>query len=368
MKLDELFKIYLEDINLTHQDTTIDAINYRYSSMIKKNFGDKDLNDISYIQIKKFQKDLLDGRYRNKYNKRYTINYINVIIQLLKNLMKYARVMQYTEFNPEDIRGLETIRDIVDKNNFRKRQVIWTLKDFNEFISYVDDIKYKLIFEVLFFCGLRRGEVLALRWENIDLIEGTITIDSTAGRKIGVGQIVKSPKTKNSYRTLYIHDSLKEEFVNYYAHVKYKNKISILDQYVFGGIKMVSFSTLDRQFRNYKEKSGMINMNIHGFRHSHATMMLELTNDVYNVSVRLGHESVEVTKLYLHSSIEAQKELASKIEKAINYGESINSYTDLIAKLEKILLQEITKSEYNGNEVNSILNIYEYIKHMNVKE
>ena len=53
-------------------------------------------------------------------------------------------------------------------------------------------------------------------------------------------------------------------------------------------------------------------MTLHGFRHSHATMMLELTNDVYNVSKRLGHESIEITDTYLHVNSRIQKEMAEQ--------------------------------------------------------
>ena len=58
-------------------------------------------------------------------------------------------------------------------------------------------------------------------------------------------------------------------------------------------------------------------MNLHGFRHSHATMMLEITNDVYNVSKRLGHENIEITDTYLHVNNKIQREMAQKIEDVI---------------------------------------------------
>ena len=60
-------------------------------------------------------------------------------------------------------------------------------------------------------------------------------------------------------------------------------------------------------FIKYKELSNVSNMNLHGFRHSHATMMLEITNDVYNVSKRLGHENIEITDTYLHVNNKIQR-------------------------------------------------------------
>ena len=364
MYLNELFEKYLNDIDLTHQDTTIDSIKYRYNSHIKDVFGGMELEKITYIEIKKFQKKLLDGKYRNKDKKKYSISYINLLVQLLKRLIKYAVLMHYVEPKIDESRGLETIKDIVDKNNFVSKQIIWNLHEFNNFILYVDDKKYKLLFNVLYFCGLRKGEILSLRWENIDLIEGTITVNSSASKVAGRGQVVKAPKTKNSYRTIYIHKTLKEEMLNYYVSQKKKYNRNISNCFIFGGIRMISFSTLDRRFKKYKEKAKVSDMNLHGFRHSHATMLLELTNDIYNVSKRLGHDNMETTEIYLHSNSKAQKKLSDKIEDAVQRNRVTNSFETLKDNLQKILLQEITKDVYNSNEINTIMDIYEYIKNV----
>ena len=143
MLLNDLFEKYLDDIDLTHQDTTIDSIKYRYNSHIKNIFGEMKLEQITYIEIKKFQKMLLDGKDKNNDNKKYSISYINILVKLLKRLMKYAILMNYVRFNTEECRGLEAIRDVVDKDNFISKQIIWNLNEFNNFISYVDDDMYK---------------------------------------------------------------------------------------------------------------------------------------------------------------------------------------------------------------------------------
>lgn len=335
MRLNDLFEKYLYDIDLTHQDTTIDSIKYRYNSHIKDSFGEMELEQITYIKIKKFQKMLLDGKYKNNDNKKYSISYINILVKLLKRLMKYAILMNYVNFNIEESRGLETIRDIVNKDNFISKQIIWNLSEFNNFISCVDDEIYRILFNILYFCGLRKGEILSLRWDNIDLIESTITIDSSASKVVGRGQIVKAPKTKNSYRTIYIHETLKKELLNYYISEKTKYNYNIKNHFVFGGIKMIGFSTLDRRFKKYKEKAKVSDMNLHGFRHSHATMLLELTNDIYNVSKRLGHDNMETTEIYLHSNSKAQKDLSDRIEAEIQNIIITNSFKTLKDNLQQ---------------------------------
>lgn len=115
--------------------------------------------------------------------------------------------------------------------------------------------------------------------------------------------------------------------LNYYLNKKTEYSCNINHHFVFGDTKMLSYSTLDRFFIKYKELSNVSNMNLHGFRHSHATMMLEITNDVYNVSKRLGHENIEITDTYLHVNNKIQRETAQKIEDVIKSEEKIKLRT-----------------------------------------
>ncbi len=109
---------------------------------------------------------------------------------------------------------------------------------------------------------------------------------------------------------------------------------------------MIGFSTLDRRFKKYKEKAKVSDMNLHGFRHSHATMLLELTNDIYNVSKRLGHDNMETTEIYLHSNSKAQKDLSDRIEAEIQNIIITNSFKTLKDNLRNIKLSLQAKHMY----------------------
>lgn len=359
MKLNDLFLTYLEDIELTHQPSTIDIIKYRYYSNISIYFGDMELEDITADKIKKFQRELISGK--NKKEKKLSAGYVNIIISLFKRLLKYAYLMEYINTDYKYIKSLNTIQDVIDKDAYIDRQTIWRIPEFNQFIEFVSDEQYYLLFNVLYFCGLRKGEALALKWRNIDLIKGTITIESTASRVTGVGQILKSPKSINSYRTIFINDTLLELILNYYLK-KRKNYKNIKNLFVFGDFKMISFTTLDRNFYKYKKISGVTDMNLHGFRHSHATILLELTDDIYTVSKRLGHYSVDITEKYLHYADKAQKELIKKLEKEVKNIKDYSMFNDFISDLEERILLELDNSVYNNEEINKIISIFNFIK------
>ena len=248
MKLNELFELYLEDIDLTHQDTTLDSIRYVYNSGLAKKYGNKKLESIKFKEIKKYQKELLNGKHKTKDGKTYSISYINKIIALLKRLLKYANIMSYGDFTVTQIRGLESVTSIIDKKAQLDTQIIWSIKDFNNFLKVVDNERDRLLFSILYYTGMRKGELLSLCWKDVDLIDQTITINTTACRVRGKGQCIKPPKSKSSHRIIYINRSLNEMLLNHFIKEKQNYTSNIKQHYVFGGIKMISFSTLGRIF------------------------------------------------------------------------------------------------------------------------
>lgn len=361
MRLNELFEVYIEDVDLIQHDTSLDGMRYRYNSLIRNVFGEKELEDIDFKDIKRFQKEMVEGKYRTRENTIFSVSYINGVVQLLKRLLSYANMMDYADFSYEQLRGLKSIHNLKDKGRFKKQQIIWKISDFNVFLQYVDDEKYKALFNVLFYTGLRKGEAVSLCWKDVDLIEQTIAVTSTACRVKGKGQIVKEPKSKCSYRIVHINDSLNEMLLNLYLEEKEKYKTNINHHYVFGSYKMIAYTTLDRRFRKYKRVAGVSDMTLHGFRHSHATMMLELTNDVYNVSKRLGHESIEITDTYLHVNSRIQKEMAEQIEKAINDNRK-SEYDSFLQRIKNNLKKELMVGNYSKVEMESIRRIYEVVR------
>lgn len=245
MTLNELFDIYIEDVDMINQVTTTDSIKYRYKSHLKPVFGNIELEAIDPKSIKKFQKDMVEGVYGSRSGDVFSVSYINLIVELLKRLIKYSVLMNYFTPTVEQSRGLKRVHTLVDKEKHKKHQIIWSIGDFNRFISHVDEEKFYVLFNVFFYTGLRKGEALSLMWKDIDLIEQTITINSTACRVRGRGQVVKEPKSFSSYRIIYINDSLNEMLLNYYLNKKTEYSCNINHHFVFGDTKMLSYSTLD---------------------------------------------------------------------------------------------------------------------------
>lgn len=155
------------------------------------------------------------------------------------------------------------------------------------------------------YTGMRLGEVCALKWTDIDWERKTITVKRTVQR---VAQskndrktllMVGTPKSLRSRRVIPVPD-----FV-----LKQLKRIGRADEgYIFGSISDTAEPrTIQRRFKRFMDKLGIVGVHFHTLRHSFATRLLELGVDVKTVSVLLGHGSAKITlDYYAHSLTEQQ--------------------------------------------------------------
>lgn len=167
--------------------------------------------------------------------------------------------------------------------------------------------------------GLRIGEICALKWNDINITEGTITVSRTIeriymveGEKKHTELVISSPKTKNSCREIPMSKEL-------LAIVKPLKKIVNDDFYVLTNDE---HPTEPRTYRNYynglMEKLGISKLKYHGLRHSFATRCIEAGCDYKTVSVLLGHSNISTTlNLYVHPNMEQKKRCITKMFKSL---------------------------------------------------
>lgn len=179
------------------------------------------------------------------------------------------------------------------KGNKEKEINIMTQDQFNAFIKYVDDEIYQITFTTLFYTGMRRGELLALEWDDIDLMNNKLNINKTLNPKLK-DEDDNSPKTNKSNRAIIllpiVHDSLLK-----LKEIESNNPFSKL-----------TLSTLKRKCDNACKKIGIDNFRIHDFRHSFASMCIDKGVPIEVISDYLGHENITTTldtygHLYPHS-------------------------------------------------------------------
>lgn len=167
--------------------------------------------------------------------------------------------------------------------------------------------------------GLRIGEVCALKWSDINTMDGTITVNRTIeriyiidGTQKHTELVINTPKTQNSCREIPMTKEL-------LAMMKPLKKVVNDDFYI---LTNAEYPTEPRTYRNYytklMEKLGIPKLKYHGLRHSFATRCIEAGCDYKTVSVLLGHSNISTTlDLYVHPNMEQKKRCIAKVFKSL---------------------------------------------------
>lgn len=179
---------------------------------------------------------------------------------------------------------------------------------------------FGIIFDL--FTGLRMGELCGLRWENVDMNQGTIKICETRNRLPNHDDriqnstsvhTIKATKTDNSLRTVYLMKGLLQDFKSYYAiqmSIRRQDPMYNRDGYVFCQANGQPFEprTYQDLFKRCVRRAGIADANFHSLRHTFATRCLEQGMDVVTLSKLLGHANPSITlDKYGHALNEHQR-------------------------------------------------------------
>ena len=167
--------------------------------------------------------------------------------------------------------------------------------------------------------GLRIGEICALKWSDINVSDGILTVNRTIeriylieGERKHTELVVNTPKTKNSCREIPMNKEL-------LGMLKPLKKVVNDDYYILTNDER---PTEPRTYRNYykrlMEKLDIPKLKYHGLRHSFATRCIEVGCDYKTVSVLLGHSNISTTlDLYVHPNMEQKKRCIAKVFKSL---------------------------------------------------
>ena len=271
---------------------------------IKPHVGSIPLSKLTSLDLQKLYKMLLaEGRIDRIESKNQpkglsakTVRNINQIISSALNLAKEQKLI-YS--NPAEACALPK----VEHREMKTLPV-------EQLTSFLREAKETGVYEMYYIelaTGLRRGELLGLKWDDIDMTNGTIRVQRQVARIDG--EIVEAPlKTKNSYRTVSIGadaiEVLKEQ----------RKKVDREIEYVFpspnGG--PISPDSVLNMLHRVLERAGLPKIRFHDLRHTFATLALQNGVDIKTVSGMLGHFSAGFTlDTYAHVTTSAQKEAAN---------------------------------------------------------
>lgn len=190
-----------------------------------------------------------------------------------------------------------------------------------------DDLE--LFLNLVMFTGARKGEVLALTWDDIDLERGTLNIcKNRTGSRTKIIEEITTPKTKNGYRTIPLPEMVVEMLRREKAKQE-ENKAFLGSAYKKGGPDYVVCQadgtvyhphSINRKVNNLISKAGLPLCRIHDFRHAVASILFESGASISDVMTQLSHGQTSTTeKIYIHQRRVAKKENVQVLTKCFGF-------------------------------------------------
>ncbi|ASV67615.1 site-specific integrase [Cytobacillus kochii] len=287
-----------------------------------------------YSKLSKFDKHILPrfGKLKIKeITKGYCQKVINEIaneinsvndIKIQANLVfKYAVKMDYILKNPMEYVTIpkkeETFLAAKEERNY------WTKNEVKEFLKLAKkhmSMQYFMMFYLLIYTGMRKGELVALTWDDIDLKEQTININKTMFFEKGK-EIVQTAKKYASNRAIDIDSHTTKILTSW----KVKQKELLLADGINkkpshillrGDLRPIRLAYPNELLNNFITIYDLHSITIHGLRHTHASMLFEAGASIKEVQARLGHKDIQTTmNVYTHVSKTMSKKTAENFLK-----------------------------------------------------
>ena len=297
MLFEDFVESYWEDIQADLKESTVDTKKHIIDLHVTPFFRGRKVRDITGQDIIKWQAELK--------KKGYSETYLRSIDAQIRAIFNHATKVYYLSVNPCD--GVKTMGKHKSGN-----MGIWSDEDFKAFISTVNsDTSYYYAYKLMYWTGMRLGEMLALTLGDLDLDDKSVMITKTYRRKKGK-DIITLPKTEESVRKIYLPTFLVDELKNYTSRLYGIMKEDRLFAVSKGGIE----KDFKNAIQNANKTVYIKDIRLHDLRHSHASLLISKGIDVAAISKRLGHRSIRVTlETYCHLFDGMAKGVADDLDK-----------------------------------------------------
>ena len=256
-------------------------------------FGAKKMRDISPKDIIQWQNEQIS--YRDSKGKPHAPTYFKIMQSELSALFNHAVKFYNLKDNPVKKAGP------LGKGK-ADEMLFWTKEEYLKFIEQVKDKPCSYhAFQILYWCGLRLGELLALTPNDIDFEAKVIKVNKSYQRLKGE-DVITDPKTPKSKRVVSMPDFLCQELKDYLSRI-------------YGLMPDDRIFTFTKSFLHYEmyrgaELAGVKKIRIHDPRHSHVSLLISMGFSAVSIGNRVGHESVGITYRYAHMFPTEQTQMA----------------------------------------------------------
>lgn len=260
-------------------------------------FGKRKLCDITAKDVINWQNEIRSTK--DAKGNLHSATYLKTIHNQLSAIFKHAVRYYDLRLNPAAKAGNMGVEE-------RKEMLFWTKGEYQQFSdAMMDKPMSYYAFQVLYWCGIREGELLALTPADFDFERGILSISKSYQRLKGK-DVITTPKTKKSNRKILMPDFLSQEMQDY---IKMLYGAKSNDR-----IFPISKHYLHHEMDRGSKATGVKRIRIHDIRHSHVSLLIDMGFSALAIADRVGHESIDITYRYAHLFPSKQKEMATQLD------------------------------------------------------
>lgn len=285
MTFEAFTELYTKDVKPRLKENTWLTKENIIQKKILPYFGKRKISEITTKDVIAWQNELL--AYRDEKRKPYSATYLKTLHNQLSAIFNHAVRFYELRSNPAAKAGNMGSEE-------RKEMLFWTKAEYQKFADAMMDkpVSY-YAFEMLYWCGIREGELLALTPADFDFEAGTVKISKSYQRLHGK-DVITTPKTKKSNRTIKMPNFLCDEMKDYLGMlygIKKKERIFTITK-----------SYLHHEMDRGAKSAGVKRIRIHDLRHSHISLLIDMGFSAVAIADRVGHESIEITYSWRRTS------------------------------------------------------------------
>lgn len=309
----EIYELWYEGYQHTIKESTL-LVNQHIFNLVLDKLGDMQLKKITLPYCQK----VING-----YSKTFSLAVLKKIKIYGSMIFDYAVKMKVIYNNPMKDVLLPKKEDEITSDDKDKYYSKEELKQFLKLVDNEQDIKLTAMFRVLAYTGIRKGELQALNWSDVDFTNNTININKTLALNTAKKVVVQTPKSKSSIRNISIDEQtanilkrwkIKQKEIFLMIGTRFKKNQSCFTEEVTNSYLYLNF--MNANLKRICKKNDFKLIKVHGFRHTHCSLLFESGFTIQEVQDRLGHSDLKTTmSIYAHVTEKQRDNMADKFAK-----------------------------------------------------
>jgi integrase len=281
------------------------------------------LQKLRPIHLQQFLREIIEEGRLDKPGEPLSADSIAYHHRVIHKALDTAFKQQLIQVNPAD--AVEVPKapalEIEDEDGYEEKVQVLTSDEVDKMLEAAVETPYYTLLFVAVRTGLRRGELLGLRWKDIDFRARTLSVKQTLAYTPEKGLFFKPPKSKKSRRMIDISGEV-VEVLKQHKKKQAEAKLFFGQEYQDNGLvfcqdngRPMHPDTPSSWFPEFLERIGLPRLNFHCLRHTHASLLLQAGVDIKIISERLGHSSIRITyDIYSHLMPGMQRDAVDRLE------------------------------------------------------